>query len=211
MQKSVQARKNRIISAMSGQFQSELPIFKMNGSIINKDLRKVKMNTFSITYYGKIRKTIDCENLANTMKIIFGMCDRQVTHWANGITGKNTGKVKCFKNNKFFRDAVQNEKLEYISFFSLPEDYRIASFDYAIYISVNYKRNYITAVFEEELIEKLNIETLRKLLGSYMELPYKEETYTMDKEETPLLYAAKMNPISSFKTLEIISNTTVIE
>ena len=30
MQKSVQARKNRIISAMSGQFQSELHIFKTN-------------------------------------------------------------------------------------------------------------------------------------------------------------------------------------
>ena len=30
MQKSVQARKNRIISAMSGQFQSGLPIFKTN-------------------------------------------------------------------------------------------------------------------------------------------------------------------------------------
>ena len=27
MQKSVQARENRIISAMGGQFQSELPIF----------------------------------------------------------------------------------------------------------------------------------------------------------------------------------------
>ena len=187
------------------------PFFKMNGSIINKDLRETKMNTFSSTYYGKIRKSIDYENLANTMKIIFGMCDRQVTHWANSITGKNTGKVKRFKNNKFFRDAVQNEKLEYISFFSLPEDYRTASFDYAIYISVNYKRNYITAVFEEELIKKLNIEKLRKLLGSYMELPYKEEIYTMDKEETPLLYAAKINPISSFKTLEIISNTTVID
>ena len=44
-----------------------------------------------------------------------------------------------------------------------------------------------------------------------MELTYKEEIYTMDKEETPLLYAAKINPISSFKTLEIISNTTVID
>ena len=32
MQKSVQARKNRIIGAMSGQFQSGLPIFKMNGN-----------------------------------------------------------------------------------------------------------------------------------------------------------------------------------
>ena len=36
MQKSVQARKNRIISAMSGQFQSELPIFKMNGNANRK-------------------------------------------------------------------------------------------------------------------------------------------------------------------------------
>ena len=30
MQKSVQARKNRIIGRMNGQFQSELPIFKTN-------------------------------------------------------------------------------------------------------------------------------------------------------------------------------------
>ena len=38
MQKSVQARKNRIISAMSGQFQSGLPIFKMNGNA-NRNLK----------------------------------------------------------------------------------------------------------------------------------------------------------------------------
>ena len=40
MQKSVQARKNRIISAMSGQFQSELPIFKTNRNT-NRDLEDV--------------------------------------------------------------------------------------------------------------------------------------------------------------------------
>ena len=39
MQKSVQARKNRIISAMSGQFQSELPIFKTNRNT-NRNLTK---------------------------------------------------------------------------------------------------------------------------------------------------------------------------
>ena len=38
MQKSVQARKNRIISAMSGQFQSELPIFKTNRNT-NRELK----------------------------------------------------------------------------------------------------------------------------------------------------------------------------
>jgi len=40
MQKSVQARKKRIISAMSGQFQSELPIFKTNRNT-NRDLEDV--------------------------------------------------------------------------------------------------------------------------------------------------------------------------
>ena len=38
MQKSVQARKNRIISAMSGQFQSELPIFKTNRNTNRKPI-----------------------------------------------------------------------------------------------------------------------------------------------------------------------------
>ena len=44
------------------------------------------------------------------------------------------------------------------------------------------------------------------MLSSYMELPYTEEIYTMDKEETPLLYAARINPKSSFKTLKILSS-----
>ena len=39
-----------------------------------------------------------------------------------------------------------------------------------------------------------------------MQFPCVEEVYTMDKEETPILYAAKVNPSSSFKTLKIISN-----
>ena len=42
MQKSVQARKNRIISTMSGQFQSGLPILKygraVKSSILNLNM-----------------------------------------------------------------------------------------------------------------------------------------------------------------------------
>lgn len=36
-----------------------------------------------------------------------------------------------------------------------------------------------------------------------------EMIYTMDKEETPLLYAAKINPSSSFKTLRVLSSKTI--
>ncbi|OUP00029.1 hypothetical protein B5F37_12830 [Drancourtella sp. An210] len=41
MQKSVQARKNRIISTKSGQFQSGLPIFKTNRNINWNLMRKI--------------------------------------------------------------------------------------------------------------------------------------------------------------------------
>ena len=51
MQKSVQARKNRIISAMSGQFQSELPIFKTNRNTNRNLRRKIVMALFLLITY----------------------------------------------------------------------------------------------------------------------------------------------------------------
>ena len=53
MQKSVQARKNRIISAMSGQFQSGLPIFKTNRNT-NRKLEDTRMKIVIIN--GSARK-----------------------------------------------------------------------------------------------------------------------------------------------------------
>ena len=51
MQKSVQARKNRIISAMSGQFESELPIFKTNRNT-NRNLEESIMSIVVNIYYS---------------------------------------------------------------------------------------------------------------------------------------------------------------
>lgn len=93
-----------------------------------------------------------------------------------------------------------------MSFFSLPKKFVTAAFDYTIYISINYKDKYITAVFEKNILKDKKVEAIKNMLSSYMELPYTEEIYTMDKEETPLLYAARINPKSSFKTLKILSS-----
>ena len=84
-----------------------------------------------------------------------------------------------------------------------------SAFDYTIYISINYKEKYITAVFEKNVLKNEKIESIKNVLASYMESPYTEEIYTMDKEETPLLYAAKINPSSSFKTLRVLSSKTI--
>lgn len=168
-----------------------------------------KVDTISITYSGTIRKLSDCERLIDAIEMIYAICDQKITHWGDSITGKNGGKVKKYKRGKILYDSLKNDKLERISFFSLPEDFGTAAFDYTIYISINYKEKYITAVFEKNILKNEKIEAIKSMLASYMELPYTEEIYTMDKEETPLLYAAKINPSSSFKTLKVLSCKTV--
>ena len=55
----------------------------------------------------------------------------------------------------------------------------------------------------------VSIEIVKQILRDYVQFPCVEEVYTMDKEETPLLDAAKVNPSSSFKTLKIISNQKI--
>ena len=164
------------------------------------------METISITYRGLVHKLTEYEKLADTIETIYAMCDQKITHWADSITGKNGGKVKKYKRGKILYNSLKNNELERVSFFSLPENFVTAAFDYTIYISINYKDKYITAVFEKNILKNKKVEAIKNMLSSYMELPYTEEIYTMDKEETPLLYAARINPKSSFKTLKILSS-----
>lgn len=164
------------------------------------------MNTLSITYYGKIRKLMDYEKLVDDIERIFCMCDKVITHWSYSITDKTAGKVKKYRRGKVLFKNLQNDKLEWVSFYALPEDYGTVCFDYYIFISINYKYERITAVFDEGILKDEESIIVKRMLRAYMKFPCVEEVYTMDKEETPFLYAAKVNPSSSFKTLKIISN-----
>lgn len=53
------------------------------------------------------------------------------------------------------------------------------------------------------------IEEIKIILDTFMEKPYIQEIYTMDKEETPLLYAKGIK--KDFKTLKILSSEVVKE
>ena len=83
------------------------------------------------------------------------------------------------------------------------------AYDYLLSISINYKNNYIIATFDENVMNNECIEEIKTLLDTFMEKPYMQEMYTMDKEETPLLYA--MGIKNDFKTLKILSSEAVKE
>lgn len=91
----------------------------------------------------------------------------------------------------------------------MPDTFTTIAFDYLLYISIDYKNNYITAIFEKEILNHECIEEIKRILDTFMEKPYIQEIYTMDKEETPLLYAKGIK--KHFKTLNVLSSQIIKE
>ena len=80
MQKSVQARKKRIISAMSGQFQSELPIFKTNRNT-NQSLKGVLNMKFPFYDAPNTATITCCHILENGEPILYVSHDEDDGMW----------------------------------------------------------------------------------------------------------------------------------
>ena len=89
MQKSVQARKNRIISIKSGQFQSGLPIFKMNGNA-NRNLKVRLMKIIEVKENKK--QYLDLLLLADEQE---NMIDRYLDKGKMYVLDDNGIKCEC--------------------------------------------------------------------------------------------------------------------
>lgn len=166
------------------------------------------MQTISIIDRGTIHK---CNNdsFLDLIEKISALCNLEITYYGISITNKNTGQLKKYKRGKVLYNYLLNNELERIGFFSVPDDFVTVAYDYLLFISINYKNNYIIAVFEKEILNHECIEEIKNILDTYMEKPYIQEIYTMDKEETPLLYAKGIK--KHFKTLNILSSQIIKE
>lgn len=166
------------------------------------------METISITNRGAIHKFLD-DVFIDKIEKIYALCDLKISYYGVSITYKNTDQLKKYKRGKILHNYLSNNELERINFFSVPDDFVTVAFDYLLSISINYKNNYIIATFDENIINHEYIEEIKIILDTFMEKPYIQEIYTMDKEETPLLYAKGIK--KDFKTLKILSSEVVKE
>ena len=132
------------------------------------------------------------------------------------ISITNRGSIRKFVDDVFI-DTIENIYALFdlkISYYGVSIAYKNTGFvtvayDYLLSISINYKNNFMTATFDENIMNHECIEEIKTLLDTFMEKPYMQEIYTMDKEETPLLYA--MGIKNNFKTLKILSSEAVKE
>lgn len=166
------------------------------------------METISITNRGTIRNLLD-DVLIDTIENIYALCGLKISYYGVSIAYKNTGQLKKYKRGKILHNYLSNNELERINFFSVPDDFVTVAYDYLLSISINYKNNYIIATFDENIINHEYIEEIKIILDTFMEKPYIQEIYTMDKEETPLLYAKGIK--KDFKTIKILSSEVVKE
>ena len=157
------------------------------------------METISITNRGSIRKFVD-DVFIDTIENIYALCDLKISYYGVSI---------AYKRGKILHNYLSNNELERINFFSVPDDFVTVAYDYLLSISINYKNNFMTATFDKNIINHECIEEIKTILDTFMEKAYMQEIYTMDKEETPLLYA--MGIKNDFKTLKILSSEAVKE
>lgn len=124
-----------------------------------------------------------------------------------GIQSKSfcSGKILTVARKKkdILATIAAGENPSSFSCYSLPKDYRTASFDYD-FLGVR-NEEYISVIVKEVDYKKLNIKNVVSQLKEYINYEY-GEIYMMSKEEMPLIYAAtrKLNNIKSFSLIQEI-------
>lgn len=124
-----------------------------------------------------------------------------------GIHSKSfcSGKILTVarKEKEILSTIATGENPSSFSCYSLPKDYRTASFDYN-FLCVR-REEYISVIVKEVDYNKLNIKKVISLLKEYINYEY-GEIYVMSKEEMPLIYASTRNSdnIKSFGLIEKI-------
>lgn len=166
----------------------------------------MQKETISITIYGEwfcddLKWYEWYEDAKKTIELLGYECNYVGTR-----TSKlNSGKVMKLSGNekKVLNEIKSGQEIKYISMFSLPEDFKSASFDYNVMIVRN--SSFITLIVNKDDFNKIDKKNTLQRLSKYVSNGI-VEIYEMDRYESPLIYASKANPISSFKTLKIIKD-----
>lgn len=159
-----------------------------------------------ITLYGDIKTNDDKWGLwYNDAKNIVKLLGYEPNYFSIDSTTFKSGKVMSLKRSekKLLKSIDAGDEIRWITIYSLPIDYRVASFDYDVLLIRG--TEHVSLLANVSDFKNTNEEMLLDSLKQHIAFKY-GEIYDMDRDECPLIYASKANPPSSFKTLKVIKN-----
>lgn len=138
-------------------------------------------------------------------KKIFGFLGYTFTHVGIESSSLKSGKVLSVKRcEKKVINSIQNgDDIEYISLYSLSDDFNSASFDYNVLIARDY--GYLTVIMNKSDYNDEKKRYILEILKRYINAD-SYEVYEMNRSECPILYAAKDNPPDAFSSLNAIES-----
>lgn len=126
-----------------------------------------------------------------------------------GVTGHSfkSGKIATINRveKKLIKALNNGEEVVSLAIYSLPDDYRIAAFDYNVYISRTRQLGnpHLLATFSTDLFESLSQEKVISQLKQYIDF-HSGQVFQLNNLESPQIYASKANSKSVFKSLKVI-------
>ena len=165
--------------------------------------------TISITFNGEISLDNDVwMEWYNDSKNLIRLLGYEPSHVGILSSSLKSGKVLTLKRSerKVIDSIKKNDVVECVALYSLPDPYNNATFDYNVFVGRD--NGFLTIIMNKrdynDKIKECIINTLSKYISSKL-----YEIYEMDRSECPVLYAAKDNPMTSYKTLKIIEKGNV--
>lgn len=161
--------------------------------------------TVSLTIWGKLLNEYSWNEWYIDVKKISKMLGLDITHLGVISPRYQSGKVLTVsrKEKEILQSFQGGEMPTDLSCYSLPKDYRTASFDYNLLIVR--RESLITIIMKKEYYDDKKVDSLITILNKYIDMD-RGQIYEMDVNETPLFYARGANDISFYKTLKVIKN-----
>lgn len=157
-----------------------------------------------IVLRGNIYDKISALNLYKELECFTKSLGNKFTHFAiksNSYTTRNFVTIKM--KEKRLLQAILNEDVpESIELYVVPEKYNTIAFDYILLFTIT--PQYILFAIEECFVYEDIIEKLLKVFRKHIKWN-QCDICKMNKSTHPILYAEKVNPVKSFKTLTVIA------
>lgn len=169
-----------------------------------------KINTKSIVLYGKI----DTSPTAwlRWYEYSLSFCKEfDIESNYVGITGDSfkSGKIMHRKrvDSRIKKSLINGESISAMTIYSLPESFKQAAFDYHVYLGREAigKTEHIILTISDDVQLFSTIEKIVDNLKQHIEFE-SGQVFEMLNSESPQFYAARINPVSVYRSLKVISD-----
>ncbi len=135
------------------------------------------------------------------------ICELQCKPTHIGIESESMHSGKVLQLNRarkrVLRVLESRESVSWLTVLSLPSGFRTASFDYYAFASRDCGNGFVVLVAGQHAFGGVVINNIVASLRQHIE-PTDGEVFTMDRQENPLFYAARVNPSNAYKTVHVL-------